>query len=371
MGRVTERIVDAINLALVLNQTSSKMVASQKDVDVANQIINETVKAINDVNKKIAEKQKQQAPLMSLMQKKQKEVEELKKVFKNHSYHGIRDAQREYDDARNKYTQLQSDINALKVQTSELTARKQQAERNKAAAEKAKADAAAKAAAEKAAAEAKAKADAEKARKEAEEKAKDEKEALTKASELISGMGDKIGEHLGDKYKSIAKEIAGDIKNFQGKTIRSYDDAMVSLNKIISNPNLKINKADKDALVNAWKQVNAQDMANKLSNLSKAFKVADVVMKVEKVREKSIHGYETGDWGPLMLEVESWVVGGLAARVALGLFSGILGSFLITLGAPVIAVDLAGIIIAASIAAWVSDDKVLDKLNNEVIRSAQ
>ena len=150
MGRVTERVVDAVNLALILNQISSGMSASQKDVDAANRIINETVKAINDVNLKIAEKKKQQVPLLSLMKQKQKEVEELKKkVFKNHSYHRIRDAQRAYDDARNKNDLLVSDINALQAQVSGLTARKQQAEKNKAAAEKAKADAKAKAEAEK------------------------------------------------------------------------------------------------------------------------------------------------------------------------------------------------------------------------------
>lgn len=197
------------------------------------------------------------------------------------------------------------------------------------------------------------------------------KDALLKASEIISDMGDKIGEHLGDKYKATAKELAENIKNFQGKAFRTYDQAMASLNKVLTNPAIKVYQADKDGLVNAWKSLNAGDTANKLGNLSRAFKVADLALKVEKVREKSIHGYDTGDWGPLMLEVESWVVGGIAARVALGLFSAILGSFMITLGAPVIAVELSGIIVAASIAAWISDDKVLDRLNNEVIRPAQ
>ncbi len=83
MGRVTERIVDAINLALILNQTESRLSESQKNVDVANQIISDTVKAINDVNKKIAEKRNQQVSLTDLMNKKnKKEVEDLKKIFK-------------------------------------------------------------------------------------------------------------------------------------------------------------------------------------------------------------------------------------------------------------------------------------------------
>lgn len=369
MGRVTERIVDDINLALILNQTESRLSESQKNVDVANQVISDTVKAINDVNKKIAEKRNQQASLTDLMNKKQKEVEDLKKIFKNHSYHRIRDAQMEYDDARNKYNLLASDINALQAQVSGLTARKQQAEQNKAVAEKAKADAEAKAAAEKAAAEAKAKAEAEKARKEAEEKANDEKAVLTKASEIIISVGDKAGEYLGDKYKVLSREIADNIKNFQGKTIRSYDEAMASVNKLIANPNLKINAADRDAIVNAWKAFDAEDMGNKFAALGKMFKVADYVMKANNVREKSIEGYQTGNWGPLMLEIESWVLSGIASAVALSFFSVAVGSLFITAGVSVTAVGLMGIIFAGFIGSLIDDDFV-DKLNNEIIRPA-
>lgn len=225
---------------------------------------------------------------------------------------------------------------------------------------KADADAAAKA---KADAEAKVKAEAEA------EKVKDEKEALTKASEIIADMGEKIGEHLGEKYKVVAKEIADDIKNFQGKTLRSYEQTMASLKKILDNPNMKVNKGDKDAIVNAWKSFKADDTAKKLTNLSKAFAVADVAMKVEKVREKSIEGYETGNWAPLMLEVESWVLGGIAASVALGIFSATLGAALLAAGVPVVTVGIMGIIVAGTVAALI-DDKAVDFLNNEVIRPA-
>lgn len=143
---------------------------------------------------------------------------------------------------------------------------------------------------------------------------------------------------------------------------------MKSLNKITANPAMKINKADKDAIVNAWRHVNANDMANKLGNLSKAFKTADVVMKVEKVRQKSILGYETGDWGPLMLEVESWVISGLAASLALGLFAAIL-SLLPISGLPLAAITIVGIITVGFLASKI-DDKVVDKINNEIIRPA-
>lgn len=197
----------------------------------------------------------------------------------------------------------------------------------------------------------------------------DEKVALTKASELIADMGDKIGEYLGDKYKRIAKEIADDVKSYQGKTIRSYDDAMTSLNKIISNPNMKINQAGKDALINAWKSLNASDIANKLGNLSRAFKAADVVMKVEKIREKSIHGYETGDWGPLVLEVESWVLSGVAVGVAMGILADVAPAVATSVNLPVIAITILGIITIAVIASFI-DDNFADKVNNELIKPA-
>lgn len=201
------------------------------------------------------------------------------------------------------------------------------------------------------------------------ENKKNEANALLQASEIISDVGESVSKTQGEKYNRVAKDIAGNIKNFQGKNIRSYNDAMKSLNKLTSNPNMKINQADKNSLINAWKHVNAADMANKLGNLSKAFRVADTVMKIEKVREKSIVGYDTGNWGPLVLEVESWVVSGVAASIALGLFSAVIGSALLSVGVSLTTVGIMGIIVAALIASMI-DDKLVDKINNELVRPA-
>lgn len=201
------------------------------------------------------------------------------------------------------------------------------------------------------------------------EKASNERQALLKASELIADMGEKIGQHLGDKYKATAKQIADEIKYFLGKTIRTYEQAMASLNKILNNPALKIYQADKDALVNAWKSLNAGDMANKLANLSRAFKAADVVLQIEKVREKSIEGYKTGNWGPLMLEVESWVLSGMAAGVALGILGYVAPTVAATIGLPVTAITIGGITGISFLASYI-DDKMAQKINNELIKPA-
>lgn len=202
-----------------------------------------------------------------------------------------------------------------------------------------------------------------------EEKEKNEKEALLKASELVSGMGDKLGEYLGEKYKNVAKEVAGDIKNFHGRNIRSYNEAMASLNKVLANPKMKVNKSDKDAIVNAWKQVNAQDMANKIGNLGKVFKVADLAIKVEKIREKSIEGYNTGNWGPLLLEVESWIIGGVVAGVAISLFGAVL-SFLPISGLAVTVLGVIGIMTISYLSSFIDANRVsnINNIISSVIR---
>lgn len=198
--------------------------------------------------------------------------------------------------------------------------------------------------------------------------AENEREVLKKTSDLILDMGEKISSAVGREYKSASIQIANEIKNFQGKRIRGFDDAMKSLNKVTSNPNFKMSKADKEAVINAWRYVNANDMANKLKNLSNAFKVFEIVNKVEKVREKSIIGYETGNWGPLMLEVESWVISGVVAGVALGLFAAILATLPIS-GLALTALSLLGIMGISYLASFI-DAGMAEKINNEIIRPA-
>jgi hypothetical protein len=194
-----------------------------------------------------------------------------------------------------------------------------------------------------------------------------DKEVLLKASEVIISMGEKAGGYLGEKYKELSREIADNIKNFQGKRIRSYNDAMRSMNKMMANPGLKFSAADREAIVKAWQSFNADDMGNKFAALGKTFKVADYAMKAEKVRQKSIEGYRTGNWGPLMMEVESWVVSGIVSSVALGVFSATLGAALISLGAPAVVIGLMGIVIAGALGSFI-DENLVDKLNNEIIR---
>ena len=70
-----------------------------------------------------------------------------------------------------------------------------------------------------------------------------------------------------------------------------------------------------------------------------------------------------------MLEVESWVLSGIASAVALGVFSATLGAYALSLGAPAIAVGIVGILLAAVVGALIAD-KFADALNNEIIKPA-
>lgn len=132
---------------------------------------------------------------------------------------------------------------------------------------------------------------------------------------------------------------------------------------------MKVKQGDKQALINAMKSVNANDVANRFSHFGKFFKAADIVMKIDKIREKSIEGYNTGNWGPLVYEVESMVLSGVAAAVAIGFVTGVL-SLLALLGVPVLVTSVLAIVSFVAIAYYTSriNAEFAERFNNEVVR---
>lgn len=198
---------------------------------------------------------------------------------------------------------------------------------------------------------------------------KNDADILIKASEVISGAGKDIGEKLSAEYKELYDSLAGDIKNFKGKTIRSYNDALKSLNAILANPSLKINAADRTALVNAWNAIDAKSFSQKYSYLSKSFKVADIALKVRSITEKLVEGYKTDNWGPLMLEVESMVLAGITSAAVLGLISVILGAFPLS-ALVVTTLSIAAIIMVAIITSAIDANKAaaLNKAISDLLK---
>ncbi|MGQ1887805.1 colicin-like pore-forming protein [Serratia marcescens] len=197
---------------------------------------------------------------------------------------------------------------------------------------------------------------------------KDEKQFLMESSSIISDAGEKISSHIGGQYKRYADEVANNLRNFQGKTIRNYNDALSSLNKIMSNPSMKVKQGDKQALINAMKNVKASDMASRFAYFGKFFKAADIAIKIDKIRDKAIEGYNTGNWAPLAYEVEAMVLSGVVGAVALGFVTGVLS----LLGLSALLTSAIAIVAAALIAYATSyiDAALAERFNNEVVRPA-
>lgn len=131
---------------------------------------------------------------------------------------------------------------------------------------------------------------------------------------------------------------------------------------------MKVKQGDKQALINAMKNVKASDMASRFAYFGKFFKAADIAIKVDKIRDKAIEGYNTGNWAPLAYEVEAMVLSGVVGAVALGFVTGVLS----LLGLSALLTSAIAIAAAALIAYATSyiDATLAERFNNEVVRPA-
>ncbi|ELD1728609.1 hypothetical protein QW030_003831 [Escherichia coli] len=195
-----------------------------------------------------------------------------------------------------------------------------------------------------------------------------QKEAITASAEIIVDAGEKISGRLGEKYKVLAQGVANDIRNFQGKKIRTFKEAMASLEAITKNPNMKLSQADKTALVNALNHVNLSTLADRFKGLERAFTWADRLLKAQKIKDGAIIGITTGNWQPLALEVEAMYLSGIAGSVALGIVTALISGLASLVSIPAVAITaltvmaVIGIAIATS---YISPDKAKE-LNNAV-----
>lgn len=86
----------------------------------------------------INEKQKQKNKIATQISEKQKKIEEMKKVFKHHSYHGITDLERDVDELQKKSNQLDADISKLNPYKNTLQSKIGDVNKQKEAEEKAR-----------------------------------------------------------------------------------------------------------------------------------------------------------------------------------------------------------------------------------------
>ncbi|WP_247717601.1 hypothetical protein [Morganella morganii] len=77
--------------------------------------------------------------------------------------------------------------------------------------------------------------------------------------------------------------------------------------------------------------------------MGKAFWILDKVLIAEKLREKTAVGFETGNWKPLMLEVEAMVISGYTVGIAISLATSFISSIVSVLAIGALPATLATI----------------------------
>ncbi|HCP0772722.1 TPA: pore-forming bacteriocin colicin K [Escherichia coli] len=105
---------------------------------LTNAQVSDMDKSSKVVSNVINEKQKQKNKIATQISEKQKKIEEMKKVFKHHSYHGITDLERDVDELQKKSNQLDADISKLNSYKNTLQSKIGDVNKQKEAEEKAR-----------------------------------------------------------------------------------------------------------------------------------------------------------------------------------------------------------------------------------------
>ncbi|MDB9565351.1 colicin-like pore-forming protein [Providencia rettgeri] len=190
-------------------------------------------------------------------------------------------------------------------------------------------------------------------------------EAIKSASEIMTDVGEKASKFFGDKYKSTSNKIINELNTFKGKKIKNTNDALRILGKSLSNPYLNIHKKDLPAITQAIKAVDGKKLSENLYKLGTTFKIADKFLKFDKIKNKVEEGFETGDWKPLLLEVEAMALAGVATPIVLAFTAGSL-SLLLPFTLSATAISVATIVLTSVVTSFI-DANFADAVNKELI----
>lgn len=191
--------------------------------------------------------------------------------------------------------------------------------------------------------------------------------ALESAMGQIAQSGEKISQHAGKKAGDLAKRLASSV---HGDRISNHQDAMAMMDKIKNQPKLKLNQADRNAINTAFAATDMQSLASNFDALGKTFGFIDKGFTAKSLYDNAKIGYVNGDWEPLMLQVESMVISGIAGAFVYSLTTSALMGLAAVVGAalPV----TAAVIVAALVAGFIAskfDADFAKELNNSLIPS--
>jgi len=165
----------------------------------------------------------------------------------------------------------------------------------------------------------------------------------------------------GERVSQAARELQKDIS---GKQVRSYQDALKTFEKMSSNPGWKLNGKDAAAVVQALRALDKATLGDNMTRLGKAFGVTGGATQAQGLVEAAATGFQTGEWKPFLLEMESAVLGkiaGSAAGAMLGITLGLLG-VTVTGG---VALVVGGVLVG--LASSYFDPEKVDQINNWVM----
>ncbi|PYB85219.1 colicin-like pore-forming protein [Pseudomonas soli] len=188
-----------------------------------------------------------------------------------------------------------------------------------------------------------------------------EKEAYKDAATYASDIGKEIASRYGERVSQAARELQKDIS---GKQVRSYQDALKTFEKMSSNPGWKLNGKDAAAVAQALRALDKATLGDNMTRLGKAFGVTGGAIQAQGLVEAAATGFQTGEWKPFLLEMESAVLGkiaGSAAGAMLGITLGLLG-VTVTGG---VALVVGGVLVG--LASSYFDPEKVDQINNWVM----
>ncbi|MCK3844445.1 colicin-like pore-forming protein [Pseudomonas sp. W15Feb34] len=190
---------------------------------------------------------------------------------------------------------------------------------------------------------------------EAKQAADQQKQDYLDGLSFVADANEKALQKYGANLSGIAKALQS---NVSGKNIRSYTQAMVTFEKVTLNQKTWLSHPDRQAVVNALNAFGKETFADNVTRLGKAFGVVGKIVQAEKIYNHTVHGFLTGDFKPLMLELEAMALGigvGAVLAVVTAFFFPVFVTT--TMGAVVVSVMM------ASAAAYIDAEKV-DQINN-------
>ena len=156
-------------------------------------------------------------------------------------------------------------------------------------------------------------------RKQKEQEAADLQEGI----KLTAAFYKELTEKFGQKAAALAQELAEQAK---GKTIRNVDQAIAAYDKYRASLGYKLNAADRVAVANALRSLDQAHMASQLSKMSKAFGYYGKFLDRVGVVQEAIKAFETDNWRPLFVKIETLTAGRVASALVAFVFSGIFGT---------------------------------------------